>query len=347
MYYWSNGQIRHVVDLVDVQADRFNGSLGDNNPLHTAAVSDDGTVVQFQSQRSAAGADTAGRTMIYRYDAATDELECASCRPDGRPSTGDAATYTSPTTFGGIRTTNGYRKRGISTDGRRVFFDTPDPLVPEDVNGTRDVYLWQDGRAHLLSSGRDPSPSHFTDASESGDDVFFTTRARLVAEDVDSNVDLYDARVGGGHPEPAGPAGRCEDDACQGAPAATPTAPAVGSATFRGAGNPALTPSARAVRGSVRVARTGVRRGTVATLRVTVSAAGAIRLSGASVRSVTRTAGRSGTYVVKAVLTPRARRSLARHKAWRAGVRVAFTPRGGRATTRRLTITFHKAGGRS
>ena len=73
-----------------------------------------------------------------------------------------------------------------------------------------------------ISSGTDDDDSMFEDASESGGDVFFTTRARLVERDQDNLVDLYDARVGGDPafgklPIQSG----CAGDSCNGKSSAT------------------------------------------------------------------------------------------------------------------------------
>ena len=75
--------------------------------------------------------------------------------------------------------------RAISDDGRRVFFNTADALVPGDANGRSDVYEYDvpTGTVHLISSGRDPSDSYFMDASANGNDVFFLTRQQLVGWD--------------------------------------------------------------------------------------------------------------------------------------------------------------------
>ena len=40
--------------------------------------------------------------------------------------------------------------RGMSRDGKRVFFDTANALVPSDSNGQRDVYMWEDGKVQLI-----------------------------------------------------------------------------------------------------------------------------------------------------------------------------------------------------
>ena len=75
-----------------------------------------------------------------------------------------------------------------------------------DINGKADVYMWEDGELSLISTGKAARPSKFVDASADGDDVFFTTRERLVGADVDDQVDVYDARVGGGFAGAAAPA---------------------------------------------------------------------------------------------------------------------------------------------
>jgi hypothetical protein len=70
-----------------------------------------------------------------------------------------------------------------------------------------------------------------------GSNVFFTTRERLVSSDTDEQIDLYDAREGGGFPgegEVGSPS--CRGEACQtvGPP---PVIPSPGSSGFQGSGN--------------------------------------------------------------------------------------------------------------
>src|SRR5207245_7618726 len=86
-------------------------------------------------------------------------------------------------------------------------------------NGVEDVYEWEQvetgschseeregGCVYLLSSGTSPDPSFYLDNDESGENVFFATKAGLVKGDTDDSYDVYDARVGGGFPEPQPPA---------------------------------------------------------------------------------------------------------------------------------------------
>jgi hypothetical protein len=101
------------------------------------------------------------------------------------------------------------------------------------------------GCISLISTGTSPYPSEFADASESGSDVFFTTRQSLAPEDQDELVDLYDARIGGGFPvKPI--VAPCSGEACHGAPEAQGALETPSSITFSGPGNavqPASTPA--------------------------------------------------------------------------------------------------------
>jgi hypothetical protein len=75
----------------------------------------------------------------------------------------------------------------------------------------------------------------FADASENGNNVFFTTRQQLVPADLDQNVDLYDARVGG-HVE-EGSLANCSGEACRESNASSSFFQAPVSAAFTGRGN--------------------------------------------------------------------------------------------------------------
>ena len=149
-----------------------------------------------------------------------------------------------------------YMSRVLSDEGR-IFFDSADALVPQDTNGRIDVYEYEPqgvgnctrggGCVSLVSSGTSAEESVFLDASESGDDVFFLTAARLVPGDVDSAFDVYDAHVcSAGSPcasAPAVPPPCSSGDACKAAPSPQPAVfGAPSSATFSGAGN--VTPEA-------------------------------------------------------------------------------------------------------
>lgn len=184
---------------------------------------------------NATSSELCAQLYVYRADASAPlapALACASCHPSGAPAGANA--LLSARAGAGAAQLTAHLSHALSDDGRRVFFSSAAPLVPEDANGKVDAYEYDvpSGTVRLLSSGRDPADSWFLDASATGDDVFFVTRERLVGWDVDRAYDLYDARVGGGFPEPPAPPPACDGDACRGAVSAVPPPPVLGSATL-------------------------------------------------------------------------------------------------------------------
>jgi hypothetical protein len=178
---------------------------------------------------------------VYAYSYPEDELRCVSCPstnvvPKGNSSPAEE----DPSTSGKVRIRTHYLNRAVNEQGTRVFFSSPDRLVPEDVNALYDAYMYdlEEDRVHLISTGQCFCDSFFVEASPSGDDVFFTTREQLVGIDTDGAVDLYDARVRGGiaaqnPPEPF----ECQGDACLG-PVTPRDEPSPASATFVGPEDP-------------------------------------------------------------------------------------------------------------
>ena len=180
---------------------------------------------------------------------------CVSCDPGGGPATGDVST-TVDEAIGGSRPTS-HLNRPLSEDGRYAFFHTPERLAPEDGNDVSDAYQYDlvTGEVALISTGdAGADPAYFLDASASGRDVFFASRERLVGWDTDVSYDIYDARIGGGFPEPVRPVAGCADDACQGTRSQAPTRRSPTSVTFEGPGN---------VRAHHKKARRKCRRGKV------------------------------------------------------------------------------------
>jgi hypothetical protein len=186
-----------------------------------------------------AGFNNAGSDQIYRLDVAGNQLTCVSCPPIG-VSEGGQPHLSNPdvAALGGSGAGVGEAEtRGMSSDGNRIFFDTLAPLVPQDTNGRRDVYAWENGVLHLISSGKSPLDSFFLDSSDSGGDVFFTTAEGLVGADTDQTYDVYDARIPRPGDNPSPTAVLCQGDACQGPPGVPSLLGAPPSATFNGAGN--------------------------------------------------------------------------------------------------------------
>ncbi len=235
----------------------------------TARVSADGETLLFLSQAELTGYDNTDQATgepdseVFLYETGGGgTLRCLSCNPTNARPLGPA------TIPGAIAngTTRIYKPRNLAAGGRRVFFDSADALVPADSDGRPDVYQWEaqgsgscakpGGCLGLISGGRSGEAS-FIDASESGADAFFLTEASLIGQDPGS-VDLYDARVGGGFPEPTTPI-ECTADACQPLPE-PPEDPTVGT-TIPGPPNPPLrVPKPRCPKGTHRVVRHGKTR---------------------------------------------------------------------------------------
>jgi hypothetical protein len=290
---------------------------------------------------------------IYRWTQQSETAECISCRRDG----GTPARFGGRVSaFLGLPTDNPafpeggqpdifnqssvVANRKISSDGRRVFFDTSDPLVPaRDVNGTRDVYMWEDGQVHLLTSGRRPVHSLILDNSESGDDLLMITKDDLVPSDTNETYDVYDVRVNGGFDESV-EAG-CAGDACQpqsaaGArPAATPA-----SRSIRGAGN-----QGRVQLGSLRVAQLG-KPGGVARVRIKVPASGRLKLAGNLIENKARGVRSKGSVTLGVALNKAGKRKLARNGQLRTKVKVTFRDGDGQSKQRSTTLRFKQGGAR-
>jgi len=220
---------------------------GKDNILDGAAAAN-GAFFAFTSFKSLTGYENtdantgAGDPEIYLYNASSNQLACASCNPSGAAPTAGGATM------------NGVENSGAPGEGAphylsangRLFFDTAEALLPLDTNDRTDVYEYEGGQLHLISTGTSSTESVLLDVSEGGDDVFFLTRQKLLSQDTNEEaLSIYDARVDGGFSEPA-PLQPCATaDGCR-----TPVSPqpllfgAPASQTFSGVGN--LAPAAPA-----------------------------------------------------------------------------------------------------
>lgn len=260
LYVWHEGTLRAVAEHETFAGGE--GSWGEVYPewfvnaSNLLRVTPDGRDVVFVSELPSV-AEAAGREDIasrpedcpnasqgacpevYVYDYETNRLTCASCRPAGTPPEGEASFSTFADT-GPLDHMTTYLSHPITSDGRYVFFESTDPLVPQASNGRWNVYEYDTATAqvHLISGGTCDCDSHFIDASADGHDVFFTTGQRLVHADGDVNVDLYDARVEGGlASQNQVEAPPCTGSSCQGTAEGAPSFSLPASATFSGVGN--------------------------------------------------------------------------------------------------------------
>jgi hypothetical protein len=158
----------------------------------------------------------------------------------------------------------------VSNDGSYVVFQSADALTPHALDNqllneyegqqtyAQNVYEYHssvgsdvgsiaDGNVFLISDGRDRTLHNVlasgvqlygTDAA--GQDVFFSSGDPLVAQDTDTQVGVYDARVDGGFAAPVSPM-ECGGEACLPGSSATRLFSAPESSIISGSGN--LTPT--------------------------------------------------------------------------------------------------------
>ncbi len=268
--------------------------MTDTNPgFRCSRATADGLALAFMSQDPLTGYDNVDAASgeadaeVFLYDVTANggegELLCVSCNPSGGRPRGRAVRVpvgSGPDDWLAAKIPGWqsafHASRALSADGRRLFFDSYDALVPADTNGALDVYQWQragkggcdegdhdhfpsnGGCLALISSGRGPQDSRFVDASADGSDVFFKTSQSLWPEDP-GLIDIYDARVQGGFPYPPVPQAACEGEACQ-SPPAPPQAPTPASSSFQGDANPRVRAAKRCPKGKRRVTRKGKSR---------------------------------------------------------------------------------------
>lgn len=238
LYEWSMGSVSFIATLsaadgTDIIRESYGSDWSPSLGLHTADVTPDGRTLVFTSTNNLTGYRNEGQPEVYVYESGEGGgLWCVSCDPTGSPgSTGQLQ----------LSESNTYQTRSISTNGDYVFFNSPSALAPQDTDGVVDAYEWErdgvgscklaNGCVYLLSGGT--AGGQLIDASESGNDVFFATRAQLSPEDRNELVDLYDARVGG---QPLAKLA-CSGTGCQGPPAPPPLFATPASVTYEGVGN--------------------------------------------------------------------------------------------------------------
>jgi hypothetical protein len=253
LYVWHDGSLAYIGHMLDGNEALLNSPLAGWYVVTSemdSRLSPDGRHLLFMTQDDAGfrgregfgGYDHAGHQELYLYNADTNRLVCTSCNPTGRAATTDALLNVREGF--GISAPTSDLAQALSDDGRYVFFTSAEALVAQDTNGVDDAYEYDalTGGVHLISSGTDPEPSVFIDASSDGSNVFFVTRAKLVSWDRDNSFDLYDARMNGGFPEPAPTAPTCTGESCLPQNGQPPTAGGPSSASLNGAGN--LSPAA-------------------------------------------------------------------------------------------------------
>jgi hypothetical protein len=201
-------------------------------------VTPDGRYLVLVSHALLTPDDSNPQAQVFEYDAQANTMVRVSIGQDGYNDDGNAAEARPPqiayprgyaTVYSPAYSPGAYAgSLTVSADGSYVFFESPLGLTPQALNNASlsgepgfagNVYEYHAGSVYLISDGQDTnSASHgsaLDGADLSGRDVFFSTVDRLVAQDTDTNVDVYDARIDGGFPAPPAPE-ECSGDACQG-----------------------------------------------------------------------------------------------------------------------------------
>jgi hypothetical protein len=265
LYLYRQGEgLRFIAALSDLDATDWDSAPASR----TARLSPDGHHLAFLSVESKAlsGYDNAIASgtgcqpsnenklegsplcpQAFLYDAVAEELTCASCNPTGTRPAGPTELPAWSNPLEG--------PRYLSDDGSKLFFESRDALSAADQNQRRDVYEFErqgngtcaaqspsfdptsGGCISLISSGESGDESYLVDASSSGRDVFLSTRSPLSGWDTNTNYDVYDAREGGGFPEPPPTPPLCLGEACKPPPPPPPGVSAPASANFQGPGN--------------------------------------------------------------------------------------------------------------
>ena len=171
LYRWQQGSgVRFIATLAGADSKDWGG--GNRQAAETsAAASPSGRYLAFMSSRSLTGYDNRDALTneldkeVFRYDALTDSLVCASCNPSGAAPRGQlGGAEGTPTSVlsdpqqiwegspvaailpenvsAELNGTPTYYPRVVHDDGR-LFFNAADSLVPADSNGAWDVYEYE------------------------------------------------------------------------------------------------------------------------------------------------------------------------------------------------------------
>jgi hypothetical protein len=258
---YPEGHVAFIASLP--QSDEGEWNTGTGYETARSNVTPDGGVLVFESHGALTLDDTrgVGPAQIYRYVAASNALSRVSVGQRGFNDNGNAG-------VAGARLAEPREYLGnpsVADDGEYVFFESPVGLTAGALNDVpigadvfnsqtdyaENVYEWHAGQVFLISDGRDTgafgtgianSDVRLIGADASGANVFFTTADSLIPADTDTQVDIYDARVGGGFPA-AAQSRECGGVECRAAGSLAPSLGPPLSGLFEGAGNPPVAPA--------------------------------------------------------------------------------------------------------
>lgn len=247
------GTVTFIATLSE-SLDKRDWQTRDQRPVQATA---DGRFLVFESAADLTAGDASGEPQIFEYDAATEELVRVSIGQAGyaggtaNANTSGAA-ITSQQYWGNLNPAAATTELAVSADGSTVLFSSAGALTAQAEAaaeaGATSVYEYRstekisNGNVYLISDGVNTLPAEALGLDASAHDAFFETVDPLVPQDVDTQIDVYDARAGGGFPAPPPPLA-CQGEECQSAVPAQPSFGAAASASVPGGGNLPLLPA--------------------------------------------------------------------------------------------------------
>jgi hypothetical protein len=240
---YPNGHLAFVATLSE--ADGADWSSQDERPVQATP---DGRFVVFESTADLTPGDTSTQQQVFEYDAQREVLVRISRGAAGYAAglaSADANGSYIPSMYTFAYSASpiaGAPGLAVSADGSQVVFVSAGALTADAEEaaaaGAQSVYEYRSdgsiasGDVHLISASAERSLAEPAGISETGADVFFRTASPLLAQDTDTQFDIYDARVNGGFPAAARPA-VCAAE-CQGALPAAPSFTPPGTASLQG-----------------------------------------------------------------------------------------------------------------
>jgi hypothetical protein len=259
LYVAHAGVTKFIATLSSIQdsCDWENGCI-------TARVSSNGRYLGFDSVEELTGINNLDAQAsepdqeIFLYDAEADSLSCASCGTTGLAPT-DPASIRTPEETVVKAPIPLHLQRNVSNTGQ-VFFDTKNHLLDAARNEVSNVYEYESGQLHLLSSGTAEAPSYFYEASSDGGDVYLISTQALTPGANSVELAIYDVKVDGGFPAPSESTSEpCAGESCSGPQSIAPRPPAISSGSISGQGNlePAVSkpPATRSLTGAQKLAK--------------------------------------------------------------------------------------------
>ena len=152
----------------------------DEDVVDDVRTSANGTHAVFATAERLTGADTDSAVDLYERAGGATTLVSAA------PGTGNGP-HDACVRFQGCAGLT------VSANGALVVFETADALTPADTDTAVDVYERSGGAVRLVSEGGGGgAPAYLDAASADGAHVIFSTADRLVADDTDGAVDVYE-----------------------------------------------------------------------------------------------------------------------------------------------------------